>query len=111
MGVLFIALAVACLVLATLILVRGAQLEWVLGGAICLAAIVAFMLSRTVGLPQMGDDIGNWTEPWSFPALAAEALMALLAAEHLGSRRSRLNRHPEQAVLPAPGSLSPRPPE
>lgn len=42
-------------------------------------SVAAFLASRTVGLPQIRMDIGNWTEPLGFPAVAAEALAALAA--------------------------------
>jgi predicted membrane channel-forming protein YqfA (hemolysin III family) len=86
-GVLFILLSVVCIVLAVVILVVDNPGVWLISGAVCLAAVVAFLASRTVGLPQIGDDVGNWTEPLGLPAVASEALMALLAWVHL--RRPR----------------------
>jgi len=49
--------------------------------------VVSFLASRTVGLPQIGEDVGNWTEPLGYPAVASEVLMALLAFVHLRSQR------------------------
>ena len=71
-----------------MILVLDTDAVWLLSGATCLAAVVAFLASRTVGLPQIGDDIGNWTEPLGFPAVASEALLVVLAVVHL-SRHHR----------------------
>ncbi len=93
-GWLFIALTVVCLVLAVAILFVDKPGVWILSGAVCLAAVVAFLASRTVGLPQIGDDVGNWTEPLGIPAVASEALMVVLAWAHLrrvhhGDRGSR----------------------
>ena len=89
-GWLFIALSVVCIVLALAILVVDDPSIWLLSGATCLAAVVAFLASRTVGLPQIGDDVGNWSEPLGLPAVASEALMAVLAYVHL--RRTRTTR-------------------
>jgi hypothetical protein len=86
-GWLFVTLAVVCLALAVLIVVIDDRRLWAIAGLTCLAAAVAFLASRTVGLPQIGDDVGNWTDPFSFPAVAAEAVMAMVAYTHLGSRR------------------------
>jgi hypothetical protein len=61
---------------------------WLISGAVCLAAVVAFLASRTVGLPQIGDDVGNWTEPLGIPAVASEALVVVVAWLHLRSRRT-----------------------
>lgn len=43
-------------------------------------AVIAFLASRAAGLPQIGDDVGAWSEPFGFPAVAGETLTALLAA-------------------------------
>jgi hypothetical protein len=87
-GWLFIALSVVCLLLAGAILFVDEPSVWVLSGLTCFAAVIAFLASRTVGLPQIGDDVGNWTEPLGIPAVASEALMAALAYVHLRSRRT-----------------------
>ena|SRR5436190_4458447 len=83
----FIALTVVCVALAVLIVVVNHPSVWAIAGLTCLAAAVAFLASRTVGLPQIRDDVGNWTEPLGFPAVASELLMALLAFVHMRSRR------------------------
>lgn len=49
-------------------------------GVVALAAVVAFLASRTVGLPQIHDDIGNWSEPLAVPALAVEVLTVAFAS-------------------------------
>ena len=83
-GILFLALIVACTGLAVLILVHDSPPVWALSAAVCLLAVVAFLASRTVGLPQLADDIGMWTdEPMGFPAVASEALVVVLAVAHL----------------------------
>ena len=64
-----------------------------------LAARVAFVVSRTVGLPQIGDDIGNWTEALGYPALAAEGVVAVVSAMTL----VRARRHPTP-VVPSVGA-------
>jgi hypothetical protein len=82
-GWLFIALSVVCVVLAVAILFVDSAGIWIISGAVCLAAVVAFLASRTVGLPQIGDDVGNWTEPLGIPAVASEFLMFVLAWAHV----------------------------
>jgi hypothetical protein len=87
-GWLFIVLSVVCLVLAAAILFVDDAAVWLVSGAVCLAAVVAFLASRTVGLPQIGDDVGNWTEPLGIPAVASEALVVVVAWLHLRSDRT-----------------------
>ena len=78
-GVLFILLSVVSLVFAVLLVRWDSPAVWTASGALTLLAALAFLVSRTVGLPQLADDMGNWTEPLSFPAVAAELLATLLA--------------------------------
>lgn len=85
-GVLFVALSAVSLGLAVLLVLRDTPAVWAATGATTVLAVVGYLASRTVGLPQLGNDIGNWTEPLSFPALAAEALAAFLAASALRHR-------------------------
>jgi hypothetical protein len=49
--------------------------------------LIAFLASRTIGLPQIEDDIGNWSEPLGLPAIAAEATMVVLAYLRLWGRK------------------------
>ena len=42
-------------------------------------AILGYVISRTIGLPQIGDDIGNWLEPLGVVAVIAEATACLSA--------------------------------
>lgn len=78
-GWLFILLSVASLALALLIVIADSKAVWLAGGVVAFAAVLAFFASRTIGLPQISDDIGNWTEALSYPAVAAEAIAAAVA--------------------------------
>jgi hypothetical protein len=91
-GWLFIVLSVVCIALAVTILFVDHVGVWVLSGAVCLAAVVGFLASRTIGLPQIRDDVGNWTDPLAPPAVASEVLMVALAWLHL--RHSRPSGQP-----------------
>lgn len=91
-GWLFIILSVVCIVLAVVILFVDSAGVWLLSGAVCLAAVVGFLASRTIGLPQIGDDVGNWTDPLGFPAVASEVLMVVLAWLHLRRMPARAAR-------------------
>ena len=89
-GVLFILLAVVSVVLAALVVLWDTPLVWTASGVTTLLAVVAFLLSRTVGLPEIGDDIGNWTEPLGFPAVGAESLTTVVTLAVLCRRADRL---------------------
>ncbi len=87
-GVLFIALAVASLISAALLLLKDAPAAWWAAGLVNVLAVIAYVLSRSVGLPQIGDDIGNWTEPLGLIALGAEALTVVAALLALATTRA-----------------------
>ena len=50
-----------------------------------LGAFVAFVVSRTVGLPNGADDIGNWWEPLGLASLFVEGALVVLAAAVLSA--------------------------
>lgn len=88
-GVLFIALSVVAVALAIAVVVIETDAVWLMAGAVCFAALLGFLASRTIGLPQLGDDVGMWTgEPLGIPAVASEALVAALAWIQLHHRRA-----------------------
>jgi hypothetical protein len=82
-GALFIALTVACGVLAVALLAWDTPTVWDLAILATGLAVLAYVLSRTVGLPQIGDDIGNWSEPLGVLSIAAESVTVLLGVATL----------------------------
>ncbi|MGH3472776.1 MAG: hypothetical protein ACRDPG_12145 [Nocardioidaceae bacterium] len=86
-GVLFILLTVACVLLATALLISDVPLVWLSLGGVCLLAVIGYAVSRTIGLPMMADDIGNWGEPLGIVSIATETLVVMLAAVTLRQRR------------------------
>ncbi|HZO76488.1 MAG TPA: hypothetical protein VFB39_00485 [Solirubrobacteraceae bacterium] len=76
---LFIALSAASLVVAALMLYRDEPPVWTAAGGLAAGAIVAYVLSRSVGLPMMSDDIGDWLNPLGVGAVCAEAIIVALS--------------------------------
>lgn len=60
---------------------------WTLTAAVTTAAVLAYVLSRIVALPQIGDDVGNWTEPLGLLSITTEFLSAALSMIALKSHR------------------------
>ena len=87
-GWLFLGDSVAALTLALLVLVSDRRWLWIGAGAVGAATVAAYLLSRTAGLPRLGDEVGSWTEPLSFPALAAEVAVVVIAVARLSRPRS-----------------------
>jgi hypothetical protein len=101
-GVLFAVLAMSCLGLAALLVRRDARWVWRAARAVCAMAIAALVWSRAIGLPQITDDVGRWTEPLALLAAAAEAAAVGLATLALRPHQAaRALPRPLPAVLAA----------
>jgi FtsH-binding integral membrane protein len=95
MGWLYVGLMIASLATA-FALVRGSwSPAW--GAALVLpaCAIVGYVLTRTVGLPQAHGDVGNWKEPLGMASLLVEGSLVAVAGHVLVERA--LGRAPARA--------------
>ena len=88
-GSAFVALIAVSLVLAAALLARPAWATrlWLAVGAVGAGAMVAYVLSRTSGIPGDDDDIGNWRCSLGLATLTVEALIMVLAAWVVSERR------------------------
>ena len=91
---LYIALILGCLAVAAALVRSSDARAWKAAALLPLGAIVGYTLTRTIGLPQAMDDIGNWTEPLGLASLFVEGSLVALAVAMLtslsGSRRFAL---------------------
>jgi hypothetical protein len=91
-GYLYYALEIAGAI-AFLLLVsrRAALLGWVVALGVAVGPLVGYLTSRSIGLPNYTDDIGNWTEPLGLTSLAVEGLLLICALYALlgAARRHR----------------------
>jgi hypothetical protein len=83
MGVLFIVLTAACLVLAVTVLVRDTAAVYSLSVLTCGLAIVGYAATRLVAFPMLADDVGNWMEPLGVVSVVSEAVVVAAAASAL----------------------------
>lgn len=88
-GVGFVLLTVAGFLLSELLLIRDSHAVWVSTAVVSMLALLGYLLSRTIGLPQIHDDIGNWTDALGLVALTGEALMLTAFVLHLLHRAER----------------------
>jgi len=98
-GWLYVALIVGCLATAAVLVRRSDPRAWAAAVLLAAGAIFAYLLSRTVGLPQGADDIGNWNEPLGISSLFVEGSLVALAVAMLGSLSASQNR----AFVPSHG--------
>jgi hypothetical protein len=59
---------------------RGTRWGWMLGVLVAGGAFVMYVVSRTLGLPGLEEDVGNWLEPAGILSLIVEGLFVLLYA-------------------------------
>jgi hypothetical protein len=102
MAWLYVALIVGCMFLAGA-LIRGSDPRaWFAAGTLAFTVIVGYTLSRTIGLPQSGGDIGNWSEPLGMASLFVEGSVVGVSAMMLFDRARVL----ELGRRPAEGRVS-----
>jgi hypothetical protein len=82
---LFIALSVVCISGGIVLLGADSRGAWMATGGACALAVIALVISRTIGLPQMADDVGHWGETWAVVSLVSESVVALTAAYALAT--------------------------
>lgn len=97
-GVLFVLLAVVSTILAALLLVYDSAWVWLATAIVAAAAVVGYVLSRSIGLPQIGDDIGNWLDPLGMAAISVEALAAVVAVWVLRARGALIRGRPHRLL-------------
>jgi hypothetical protein len=101
-GWLTIALITGSVLAAAGLVRRPTRVVWTLAASIAAATILAFVISRTVGLPQATDDIGNWNEPLGLASLFVEGVIVGTAASVVWLRRPVKAEFSHQRDRPAP---------
>lgn len=80
-GAQYIALiAVSMLIAAALLIRRASPRLWLAAGVVAGSAMLAYVLSRTTGIPGDHADIGNWRCALGLAALTVESMILTLAA-------------------------------
>jgi hypothetical protein len=74
----YVALIIGSLAAAGAVLFSRARLPFLAAAGLAASALVGYILSRTTGLPNATDDVGNWAEPLGLASLFVEG--AVIAA-------------------------------
>ena len=88
-GALFIALSASALALAMVVMATNHEAAWLATGALSFTALLGYTLSRSVGLPSMSDDIGDWLNPLGVSAVVCETVAAMISSGLLWRARAR----------------------
>ena len=76
---LYLGLIGAAIAIAIVNAVRPSVASLSAAAALSIAVIIGFVLTRTVGLPDWTDDIGNWTEALGLASLISETFTVIFA--------------------------------
>ena len=86
---LYLALMVSSIALAGGLIRTSDARVWAAATVLTALVIVGYMLSRTTGLPQSDDDVGNWSEPLGMASLFVEGSLVSLGSAVLVARWMR----------------------
>ena len=86
-GLLFIGNGVGALVAAIGIYLDQRAVGWLLGGLIAGGALLAYVASRTIGLPGLPAEPDAWLEPMGVVSLLCETLFVVLLTVSRGEKR------------------------
>lgn len=87
----FVAASAAALGAAGWTIFSRSRVALLASAAVAGSVLLAYIVNRTVGLPNATDDIGNWVEPLGLASMVIEAATVAVAAGAyaLGGRRRR----------------------
>ncbi len=77
---LYILLIVTVLGAAALLLRGDSRTAWAVAALTTGATLTGYILSRTIGLPQASQDIGNWSDPLGLTSVFVESCTLVLAS-------------------------------
>lgn len=80
LGVAYIGLIVASVVVALGLVMRDDRRMWQAALIIAAITLVGFVVNRTVGMPNATGDVGNWLEPLGLASLFVEGSLAVVSA-------------------------------
>ena len=89
MGVLFVVLSAACVVLASAAISWDTPVVYALSVLTCGLAVLGYAATRMVAFPMLSDDVGNWFEPLGVVSVLSETTVVLVAVWALRHRATR----------------------
>ncbi len=92
LGVMYIGLMIASVLVAFALLHTGRPIAWMAAGLLAGATLIGFILSRTTGLPNATSDVGNWKEGLGLASMFVETGVIVLCAYAL--RLARREQRP-----------------
>jgi hypothetical protein len=91
-GGLFIAAIVSSLLLAAILTRTDDSLAWIVTGGFAALVLIAFLFSRTTGLPGFTDYKGVWDDSSGLESMVVEGLVVLVTCAVLATRSTAIAR-------------------
>lgn len=89
-GVMYILLMIGAVIVAFGLLHTGRPVAWMAAGTLAGLTLIGFILSRTTGLPNSSQDVGNWSEGLGLASMFVETGVILVSTYALAlARRER----------------------
>jgi hypothetical protein len=85
LGLLFIGAIVAAVALAAILTHASDRGIWTATAALGALILLGYVLSRTTGLPDATDDVGEWDEPLGLASMVAESLVVCVSGAVLAT--------------------------
>jgi len=101
MGWMYVGLILGCLATAGALIWGNVREAWVASLLLPLFAMGGFILTRTTGLPQAMDDIGNWAEPLGLASLFVESCLVILSGVALAKLAPSMALRRRQTLVTA----------
>jgi hypothetical protein len=95
-GWLYVALISGSVLTAAALIRNSDPRAWAAAALLAVGAAFAYLVSRTIGLPQGADDIGNWSEPLGIASLFVEGGLIAVCWERMRTF-SLISQNPELA--------------
>jgi hypothetical protein len=95
-GGLFIAAIVSSLLLVAVLSRTDDSRAWAATGGFAALVLIAFLLSRTTGLPGFTDYKGVWDDPSGLQSMVVEGLVVLVSGAVLATRSTAFARQREE---------------
>ena len=94
MGALFIGFVVAALLIAGALTIGSTVLRYAMAGGLCVAAVAAYVATRLIAFPQLGDDVGAWWEPFGVICIVTESVVVVMATLEVRRLTTSARRRP-----------------
>jgi len=102
-GWMYIGLIVSAIGLAAALMRTSDTRVWTAATGLVTSVMLGYVLSRTTGLPQSSDDIGNWGQPLGIEMLFVGGSLLALSSGVLLSRRAPVPMRSSRQRLAAAG--------